>query len=136
MSSIFTKIINREIPGQFVYEDEHCVVLMDKFPVVVGQTLIISKIEVDYLFDLPDDTYAHLFAVAKIIAKASDVAFGTIRTCLMVEGFEVPHVHIKLYPKQDTHGLMGEMATKPEMVDDETLEIHATKLREVLETLG
>ncbi len=98
MTTIFSKIISREIEGVFVYEDDVCVVLMDKFPVVAGQTLVIPRLEVDYIFNLPKETYDHLFEVAKKIALASDKAFNTTRTCLAVEGFEVPHVHIKLYP--------------------------------------
>lgn len=98
MTTIFTKIINREIPGQFIYEDDTCVAIMDKFPSVPGQSLIILKREVDYVFDVTDSEYQHLMAVAKRIALASDAALGTNRTCLVVEGFEVPHVHIKLYP--------------------------------------
>lgn len=96
--SIFSKIIRREIPAVFVYEDDVCVVLMDKFPGAVGQTLVIPKKEVDYIFDLDETTYNHLFMVAKEIAKASDKAFQPERTCLVVEGFEVPHTHIKVYP--------------------------------------
>ncbi len=98
MSTIFTKIIEREIPGHFIYEDDMCVAIMDTFPSVPGQSLVILKREIDYAFDMTDDEYAHVFAVAKKIAKASDKALGTERTCLVVEGFEVPHVHIKLYP--------------------------------------
>ena len=98
MATIFTKIINREIPGQFIYEDEVCAALMDKFPSVPGQSLIILKREVDYVFDLKDEEFQHLMMVAKRVAIATDAALGTNRTCLVVEGFEVPHVHIKLYP--------------------------------------
>jgi histidine triad (HIT) family protein len=134
MSTIFTKIINREIPGQFVYEDDVCVVLMDKFPGVPGQTLVVPKLEVDYLFDLPDDIYQHLFSVAKKIAKASDVAYGTIRTCLVVEGFEVPHVHIKLYPMTSTDKKLNTVIVKSQEESDETLEAHVAKLRAELTT--
>ncbi len=96
--SIFSKIIRREIPAEFVYEDDICIVIMDKFPGVKGQTLVIPKKEIDYAFDLDDETYSHIFSVAKKIAKASDKAFNAFRTCLVIEGFEVPHAHIKLYP--------------------------------------
>ena len=98
MTTIFSKIIAKEIPAIFVYEDDTCVVIMDKFPAVQGQTLVVSKREVDYILDLPDEEYAHLFAVAKNIALASDEAFNAVRSCMVVEGFEVPHVHIKIYP--------------------------------------
>ncbi len=102
MSSIFTKIINKEVVGQFVYEDDVCVVLMDKFPSINGQTLIIPRLEIDYVFNLPNDVYEHIFTVARKIAQASDKAFKTKRSCLIVEGFEVPHVHIKIYPITQT----------------------------------
>lgn len=96
--SIFTKIINKEIPGVFLYEDESCVVLMDKYPEMPGKCLVIPRKEVEYMFDLDDETYQHLFSVAKKVAKALDTTYHTEKTVLLVEGFEVPHVHIKLYP--------------------------------------
>lgn len=98
MTSIFTKIINREIPAFIVYEDDRSIAILDKFPAVGGQTLVIPKVEVDYAFDLPDDLYHHLFTVAKKLVPALDRAFATERTCLIIEGFEVPHVHVKLFP--------------------------------------
>jgi histidine triad (HIT) family protein len=98
MSTIFSKIIKREIPGHFIYEDDICVAIMDKFPAVEGQSMVILKREVDYIFSVDDTEYEHVFKVAKKIALASDQALSTKRTCLVVEGFEVPHVHIKLYP--------------------------------------
>ncbi len=98
MTTIYTKIINREVPAQFIYEDDICVVFMDKFPSVSGQSLVVPKREVDYVFDTTDEEYQHLMKIAKKVAVASDAALGTDRTCLVVEGFQVPHVHIKLYP--------------------------------------
>ncbi len=119
--SIFSKIIRREIPGIFVYEDDVCVVLMDKFPSVPGQTLVIPRQEIDYIFDLDDATYAHIFHIAKKIAKASDKALKPQRTCLAVEGFEVPHVHIKIYPVQDTSRGLGPYLASGSVADDEEL---------------
>ncbi len=132
MSTIFTKIINREIPAQFVYEDDVCVVVMDKFPAVEGQTLVISRREVDYIFDLPDDEYDHLFRIAKKIAKASDKVYDTIRTCVVVEGFEVPHVHIKIYPMKDMSDNLGNTITKPSEASDEELQTQADRLKTAL----
>ncbi len=132
MSTIFTKIINREIPAQFVYEDDVCVVVMDKFPAVEGQTLVISRREVDYIFDLPDDEYDHLFRIAKKIAKASDKVYDTIRTCVVVEGFEVPHVHIKIYPMKDMSENLGNTITKPSEASDEELQTQADRLKTAL----
>ena len=99
--SIFTKIIKREIPASFVYEDKICIAIVDKFPEVEGKTLVIPKKQISYIFDLDDKTYQHILSVAKNISKALDEAFDTERTCLFVEGFEVPHVHIKLYPVKE-----------------------------------
>jgi histidine triad (HIT) family protein len=132
MSTIFTKIINQEIPGQFVYEDEICVALMDKFPAVIGQVLVIPKKEVDYAFDLDEETYSHIFRVAKKIVNAMDSVYSTTRTCLVVEGFEVPHVHIKLYPmtKHDT-SLAKAIDNSREETND-NLQCEADKIKSML----
>ena len=132
MATIFSKIIAREIPAPFVYEDDVCVVIMDKFPAVPGQTLVIPKQEVDYIFNLPNESYEHLFLVSKIIAKASDIAFKTIRSCLVVEGFEVPHIHIKIYPMTDTKVELGLVISKHAEVSDEELQVNADKIKAAL----
>ncbi|NCN11965.1 HIT family protein [Candidatus Kaiserbacteria bacterium] len=132
MSTIFTKIINQEIPGHFVYEDKICVVLMDKFPAVPGQTLVIPKKAVDYLFDLDAETYHHLFTIAKKVAQASDMTFNTIRTCLVIEGFEVPHVHLRLYPMTKKESL-GQTMLRQQEASDEILALEAAKIKRALE---
>lgn len=132
-TSIFTQIINREIPGHFLYEDEHCVVILDKFPSVKGQSLVIPKKEVDYAFDLDDDTYLHLFTTAKKIAQASDKALDAKRTCLVVEGFDVPHVHIKIFPMQKIEAGLAPSLTGGEEASDEELAIVATQIQAALE---
>ena len=132
MASIFTKIINREIPGQFIYEDEHCVVILDKFPTVKGQSLVIPKEEIDYVFDVDDKLYLHLFSVAKKIAKASDKALGAKRTCIVVEGLDVPHAHIKIYPLQETSKSLGESLAMGVEATDEELTIVATQIQAAL----
>lgn len=130
--SIFTKIINHEIPAHFIYEDEHCVAILDKFPSVKGQTLVIPKEEVDYAFDLDDDTYIHLFKTAKKVARALDKALDPKRTCLVVEGFDVPHVHVKIYPVTDpSKGLSGFLSMGEE-VSDEELSVVATQIQAAL----
>jgi len=126
--SVFTKIINRELPAHFIYEDDDCVVILDRFPAVKGQTVVIPKKEIDYAFDLDDDTYIHLFKTAKMIAQASDRALNAERTCLVVEGFDVPHVHIKIYPMQDTEKALGSIMPAGEEATDEELAIVATQL--------
>ena len=132
MSTIFTKIINREIPAQFIHEDEKCIVVMDKFPAIKGQTLVIPKQEVDYAFDLDEEIYIHIFNVAKKVVKAMDKVYETTRTCLVVEGFEIPHVHIKLYPmtKNDTN--LASTLDNAKEATDELLQIQANKIKSFL----
>lgn len=133
MSSIFSKIIARKIPGHFVFEDEHCVVLMDKFPAVPGQTLVIPKQETDYLFTLEDDLYQHLCSVAKRVARASDTVFETVRTCMVVEGFEVPHVHLRLYPMTSTEQGLGQVMVQQAEAADEVLAEQAKAIAALME---
>lgn len=133
MSTIFSKIINREIPAKFVYEDDICVVIMDQFPGVKGQTLVIPKAEVDYTFSLESEIYEHIFNVAKKIALASDKAFDTSRTCLVVEGFEVPHVHIKLYPMTEDNKDLSSALKNGERAEDEQLAKLAAEIKSALQ---
>lgn len=121
MSTIFTKIINREIPGFFVYEDDLCVVIMDKFPAVNGQVLVIPREEVEYIFDLSTESYLHICKVSRKVAKALDEVFKTERTCVVVEGFDVPHVHIRLYPMTSANEPLGAVMVKQQEADDATL---------------
>lgn len=130
--SIFSKIIRREIPGVFVYEDAICAVIMDKFPSTPGQTLVIPKAEIDYAFDLDNQTYQHLFEIAKRIAHASDKAFTPKRTCLAIEGFEVPHAHIKIYPVHDTSRGLGPYLSSGNMADDADLSKQAEQIKAAL----
>lgn len=133
--SIFTKIINREIPAHFLYEDDVCIAILDKFPATKGQSLVIPKKQIDYAFDLDDDTYSHLFSIAKMIGKASDKALAAERTCLVVEGFDVPHVHIKIFPMQDTKTALGEIMPHGQEASDEELALVATEITAALASL-
>jgi len=132
--SIFTKIINRELPAHFLYEDDVCVAILDRFPTVRGQAVVIPKKEVDYAFDLDDDTYLHLFQISKKIAKALDSAMDAKRTCLVVEGFEVPHVHIKIFPMQRTDRGLSEYITGGEEASDDELTVIATQVQAALDS--
>lgn len=123
--TIFEKIINGEIPTAKVYEDDVCIVIMDKFPLSEGQCLVIPKKAVDYAFDLDTETYSHIFEIAKKIVPVLDEILKPIRTCLIVEGFEVPHAHIKLVPAYQNH--LPHDVIGP--ADDKTLEELAKKLQ-------
>jgi histidine triad (HIT) family protein len=98
MASIFTKIINREIPGYIVAENEHAIAFLDINPLVKGHTLIVPKKEVDYVFDLDDETYTALQLFAKKVAKAIVQVIPCLRIGTAVIGLEVPHTHIHLVP--------------------------------------
>lgn len=98
MASIFTKIMNGEIPGQIVAKNEHAVALLDIRPLTRGHTLVVPRQEVDYLFDLDDATYQQLHLFAKRVAIALRQAVPCRRIATAVIGLEVPHAHIHLIP--------------------------------------
>jgi histidine triad (HIT) family protein len=133
MATIFSKIIAREVPGFFVYEDEQCAVIMDKFPAVEGQCLVILKREIDYIFDLEPAEYEHLFLTVRRVAQALDKTFATERTCVVVEGFEVPHVHIKLYPMKNNDENLGDVITRVAEASDAKLTELAAKIADSME---
>jgi len=98
MASIFTRIINREIPGHIVAEDDRFIAFLDIMPLVMGHTLVVPKKEVDYIFDLDDDTLAGLHLFAKRVAVAIRKVVPCERIGIAVIGLEVPHVHVHLVP--------------------------------------
>ena len=98
MASIFTKIINGEIPCYKIAEDEHCFAFLDINPLARGHTLVIPRKEVDYLFDLDDDLTVRLHLFAKKVARAIDSVMDCKRVGVAVLGLEVPHAHIHLIP--------------------------------------
>ena len=98
MSSIFTKIINREIPGHIVAENEDFIAFLDVSPLVAGHTLVVPKAEVDYIFDLDDQSLANLNIFAKRVAQAIQTAMPCLRVGVAVIGLEVPHAHVHLVP--------------------------------------
>ena len=98
MASIFTRIINGEIPSYKIAEDENYYAFLDISPLAKGHTLVIPKKEVDYIFDLEDNTLAGLSVFAKKVAKAIDKSISCKRVGVAVIGLEVPHTHIHLIP--------------------------------------
>jgi histidine triad (HIT) family protein len=98
MPTIFTKIINREIPGYIVAEDEQHIAFLDIMPLVKGHVLVVPKQEVDYIYDLEEDLYSSLHLFAMKVAKAQESVIKCTRIGVAVIGLEVPHVHIHLVP--------------------------------------
>lgn len=128
MDSIFTKILRQEIPAEIIYEDDFTFVIPDKFPSMPGQLLVITKRQTPYIFELPADEYVALMATTKKVATALDAVSGLSRTCIAIEGFEVPHVHVRLYPCNEP-GLV--LAPRSE-ASDASLALLAKKMREAL----
>lgn len=98
MASIFTRIINREIPAHIVAENDQYIAFLDIMPLMKGHTLIIPKTEIDYIFDLDDKTLTGLHLFAKQVATGIKKAMGCKRVGVAVLGMEVPHAHIHLVP--------------------------------------
>jgi len=98
LTSIFTKIINNEIPSYKVHEDDNCIAFLDINPNTIGHTLCVFKKEIDYLFDLSSKDYTVLMDFAKKIACGIKKSVDCERIGLAVVGLEVPHVHIHLIP--------------------------------------
>ncbi len=96
--TLFTKIINGEIPSFKIAENEKFYAFLDINPLVEGHTLVIPKLEVDKFFDMPEDYLAEIFLFAKPIANALEKAFTCNRCALSVVGIEVPHAHMHLVP--------------------------------------
>ena len=100
MATIFSRIIAGEIPSYKVAEDDFCYAFLDINPLAEGHTLVVPKVETDYLFDLDDEHYMHLMAFARKVAKAQKAVLPCLRIGVAVLGLEVPHAHVHLVPLQ------------------------------------
>ena len=98
MATLFTRIIDGEIPGVFVWRDEQCVVFLSINPMHTGHALVVPRAEVDHWIDLDPELAAHLFQVSQTIGKAQAAAFDARRIGVMIVGDEVPHVHLHIVP--------------------------------------
>jgi histidine triad (HIT) family protein len=105
MASIFSKIINREIPAYIVAEDNNFIAFLDINPLAEGHTLVAPKKEIDYIFDLPDQDIAQLFVFAKRVAQSIRKVVPCNRIGLSVIGLEVPHAHVHLVPLNTTNDI-------------------------------
>jgi histidine triad (HIT) family protein len=126
MASIFTKIINGEIPSHKIAETADFYAFLDVFPLKFGHTLVIPKKEIDYIFDIDSDEYMRLMSFAKTIANAVKKAFPCKKVGMCVIGLEVPHAHIHLIPI-NTVADMNFSAEKLKPTQEELAE-HAKKI--------
>ena len=127
MASIFTRIVNGEIPSYKVAEDDNYYAFLDINPLAAGHTLVIPKHEVDYIFDLETDEYAGLWKFAQKVAKAIDSAIPCKRVGVAVLGIEVPHAHIHLVPMQSEKDMLF---TNPK------LELTPEEFKEIAENIN
>ena len=112
MSSVFTKIINKEIPAHIIAENDDFIAFLDINPLSKGHTLVVPKMELDYIFDLPVEVLSNLFVFAQIVAKAIDQYSDAERIGMAVIGLEVPHAHVHLVP---INGLFDIDFSKPKL---------------------
>jgi diadenosine tetraphosphate (Ap4A) HIT family hydrolase len=134
MATIFTRIINHEIPGTFVWRDEQCVALLSINPLAHGHTLIVPIEEVDHWVDATPVLVAHLFEVTHAIGSALQRAFDPARVGVIIAGYEVPHAHIHVVPTNDMSQL--NFANAAVDVDRFALEAAATSIRQALRANG
>lgn len=129
MASIFSKIIAGEIPSHKIAEDEQYYAFLDIFPVAKGHTLVVPKKEVDYIYDLDDETLAGLHIFAKKVAKAIEKAVPCQRIGLAVVGLEVPHAHVHLIPINSMADM--DFTNKKQMTQEQLFEV-AEEIRKYL----
>ena len=132
MASIFTKIIDGEIPARFVWTDEHCVAFIDVRPLNRGHVLVVPRAEVDHWTDLETDLAAHLMGVAQRVAQAQMKLLAPTRVGLMIAGFEVPHTHLHVVPIDHMEHLdFAQADTGP---DGDDLDALAAQLSEAMKS--
>ncbi len=134
MATIFTRIIEGDIPGTLVWRDEHCVAFMSINPMAYGHTLVVPIEEVDHWIDASPELTSHLFEVTGILGQAPHRAFTPERVGVIIAGYEVPHTHIHVIPTND----MGELsfANAAASVERDELESAAEAIRSALRSLG
>ncbi len=134
MPTLFTRIIDGEIPGRFVWADERAVAFLTIAPITDGHALVVPRDEVVQLTDAADDLLAHLVTVAKAVGRAQQAAWDAPRAALLVAGFEVPHLHLHVLPAWDEASLT--FANARSDVPGDELDAAADRLRDALRATG
>jgi diadenosine tetraphosphate (Ap4A) HIT family hydrolase len=101
MATVFTKIINGEIPGRFVYEDDEVVAFLTIAPITQGHTLVVPRAEIDNWQDIDPAVFGRVMEVSQRIGRAVSKAFGVERAGVIIAGLEVPHLHVHVFPARD-----------------------------------
>jgi histidine triad (HIT) family protein len=134
VATLFTRIIDGELPGRFVWRDEQAVAFLTINPLTTGHTLVVPRLEVDHWLDLDPALTAHLTAVAQHIGTAQVVAFDATRVGLIIAGLEVPHTHLHVLPIRSEGDL--NFAHADPSPDPADLDLAAAALREALAAAG
>ncbi|MGH8946526.1 MAG: HIT family protein [Acidimicrobiia bacterium] len=134
MPTVFTRIIEGEIPATLVWSDDRCVAFMSINPLRDGHTLVVSREEIDHWLDCPGPLRDHLFEVAQQVGRAIQQAFSPTRVGLMIAGLEVPHLHIHVVPIDGVHDL--DFANAAPSVERDELETAAEAIRRALRDQG
>jgi histidine triad (HIT) family protein len=134
VASIFTRIIKGDIPGRFIWRDERAVAFLDVRPLAPGHCLVVPVQEIDRWTDLDVETATHLMVVAHAVGKAQQLVFSPPRVGMMIAGFEVPHVHMHLFPTSSMARF--DFAQADPNPDPATLDAHAVALRVALAAAG
>ncbi len=134
MASVFTRIIQGELPGRFVWRDEQCVAFLSINPLQPGHTLVVPVEEVDHWVDLEADLARHLMGVAHAVGRALQEAFHPQRVGLMIAGLEVPHTHLHVVPIRDMRDL--DFANAAHDPDPAELDAAAGRIRDALRRAG
>ena len=134
MATLFTSIINGDIPGRFVWEDDVCVGFLTIAPISPGHTLVVPRAEIDHWVDAEADLLAHTMEVARLIAKAIKVAFEPVRVALLIAGFEINHMHVHVLGASSEEELKFENANPG--VPPNELDATQDRLRRALTDLG
>jgi histidine triad (HIT) family protein len=130
MSTLFTRIIDGELPARFVWSDDRAVGFLSINPLGPGHTLVVPRAEVDHWVDADPDLLAHLTSVAHTIGRTIQEVWQPPRVGLIVAGFEVPHLHVHVFPAWNMAAFNFANAAKS--VDDAEQDAHAEKLRAAL----
>jgi diadenosine tetraphosphate (Ap4A) HIT family hydrolase len=130
VATIFTRIINGELPGRFVHRDDRAVAFLSINPLRPGHTLVVPVEEIDHWLDAPPELNAHLFALAQRIGQAQKAVLSPDRVGLIVAGLEVPHLHVHVVPIRHEGDL--DFANAARTVDDAEQDAIAEKLRTAL----
>jgi histidine triad (HIT) family protein len=134
MSTLFTKIIARDLPGRFVWSDDRAVAFLSINPLGPGHTLVVPREEVDRWVDADPDLAAHLHAVAHTIGRAVQQVWDPPRVGLIIAGFEVPHLHLHVFPAWRMAAF--DFANAAREVDDAEQDGHRDALRAALRSAG